>query len=169
MRRVGLRRAKSQVFLLASPMHFSSAKRMGLEREVGLLKCDVGNERARTRSAWANYERMAAGHARLLEENRSLRARNSELEGELARKDALIERLNARLSRGSENSPLPSSSQLRSHFSPSIASVPNHTPTCQSPFPQVITHKEWLPQPQEPSESYMQIARGLRINRHSRA
>ena len=89
----------------------SKAKRKGLEREVGQLKCDVGNERARTRSAWANYERMAAGHARLLEENRSLRARNSELEGELARKDALIERLNARLSRGPENSSLPPSSE----------------------------------------------------------
>ena len=81
----------------------SRAKRKGLESQVRQLRCDVGNERARTRSAQARYERMSGSHGLLLEENRSLKARNSELEEELARKDALIEHLNARLSRGPEN------------------------------------------------------------------
>lgn len=89
----------------------SRAKRKELESQVRQLKCDVGDERARTRAALSNYGRMAAGHARLLDEIRSLRERNSELEGELARKDALIEHLNARLSRGPENSSLPPSSE----------------------------------------------------------
>ena len=89
----------------------SRAKRKGLESQVRQLRCDVGNERARTRSAQARYERMSGSHGLLLEENRSLKARNSELEEELARKDALIEHLNARLSRGPENSSLPPSSE----------------------------------------------------------
>ena len=89
----------------------SRAKRRELESQVRQLKCDVGNERARTRSARSNCERMAESHGRLLDENRSLKERNSELEEELARKDALIEHLNARLSRGPENSSLPPSSE----------------------------------------------------------
>ena len=104
---------------LRGELESSRAKRKGLESQVGQLKCDVGNERARTRSAQSNYERMAAGHARLLDENRSLKERNSELEAELARKDALIEHLNARLSRGPENSSLPPSSE------PSRKRIPN--------------------------------------------
>lgn len=89
----------------------AGAKRKELEAVARQLRCDVGNERARTRSAQSNYERMAASHGHLLGENRSLRERVAELEGELARKDALIERLNARLSRGPENSSLPPSSE----------------------------------------------------------
>ena len=89
----------------------SRAKRKELEAQVRQLKGDVGDERARTRSAQSSYERMSASHGRLLEENRSLKARNAELEEELARKGALIEHLNARLSRGPENSSLPPSSE----------------------------------------------------------
>ena len=89
----------------------SRAKRRELELEVRQLKCDVGNEQARTRSAQSRYERMASSHARLLEENGSLKERNADLEAEVARKDALIEHLNARLSRGPENSSLPPSSE----------------------------------------------------------
>lgn len=51
----------------------------------------------------------AAGRLRLLEENRAQAARIGELEAELARKQALIEHLNARLSRGPENSSVPPS------------------------------------------------------------
>ena len=54
---------------------------------------------------------MTESHARLHGENAALKERVGELEGELARKDALIERLNARLSRGPENSSLPPSSE----------------------------------------------------------
>ena len=96
---------------LRGDLERSRAKRKGLEAQVRQLKRDVGNERARTKSARSNLERMSGSHGRLLEENRSLRARNSELEGELARKDALIEHLSARLSRGPENSSLPPSSE----------------------------------------------------------
>ena len=87
------------------------SKREALESRVRQLKCELGNERARTGAAQSRCERMAASHGRLLEENRSLKERNSELEAELARKDALIEHLNARLSRGPENSSLPPSSE----------------------------------------------------------
>ena len=87
------------------------AKRKELEALARQLKCDVGNERARTKSAQSNYERMAESHARLHGENAALKERVGELESELARKDALIERLNARLSRGPENSSLPPSSE----------------------------------------------------------
>ena len=96
---------------LRGDLERSRAKRKGLEAQVRQLKRDVGNERARTKSARSSLERMSGSHGRLLEENRSLRARNSELEGELARKDALIEHLSARLSRGPENSSLPPSSE----------------------------------------------------------
>ena len=96
---------------LRGDLNGSRARRKELELEIRQLRCDVGNERARTRSARSSYERMAESHGRLLEENRSLKERNSELEAELARKDALIERLNARLSRGPENSSLPPSSE----------------------------------------------------------
>lgn len=95
---------------LRGELESSRAKRKGLESQVRQLKCDVGNERARTRSAQSRYETMASSHARLLEENGSLKERNSELEAEVARKDALIEHLNARLSRTPENSSLPPSS-----------------------------------------------------------
>ena len=87
------------------------AKRKELEALARQLKCDVGNERARTKSAQSNYERMTESHARLHGENAALKERVGELESELARKDALIERLNARLSRGPENSSLPPSSE----------------------------------------------------------
>ena len=53
----------------------------------------------------------AAGRLRLLEENRAQAARIGELEAELARKQALIEHLNARLSRGPENSSVPPSAE----------------------------------------------------------
>ena len=96
---------------LRGELDASRGKRKELELEVRRLKCDVGNERARTRSARSNYDRMAESHARLLEENRSLKERNSELEAELARKGALIGHLNARLSRGPENSSLPPSTE----------------------------------------------------------
>ncbi len=96
---------------LRGELDASRGKRKELELEVRRLRCDVGNERARTRSARSNCDRMAESRARLLEENRSLKERNSELETELARKDALIEHLNARLSRGPENSSLPPSSE----------------------------------------------------------
>ena len=89
----------------------ATAKRKELEALARQLKCDVGNERARTKSAQSNYERMTESHARLHGENAALKERVGELESELARKDALIERLNARLSRGPENSSLPPSSE----------------------------------------------------------
>ncbi|MDO5800996.1 MAG: transposase [Coriobacteriia bacterium] len=95
---------------LRGELESSRAKRKRLESQVRQLKCDVGNERARTRSAQSRYETTASSHARLLEENGSLKERNSELEAEVARKDALIEHLNARLSRTPENSSLPPSS-----------------------------------------------------------
>lgn len=60
------------------------------------------------------------------------------------------------------------SPQLKRIFSPCIALAPNHASLSQNLFPQVIAHKEWLPQPQEPSESRMQIPEGLRINRRNR-
>ena len=97
----------------------SRAKRKELELENRQLRCDVGNERARTRAARSNYERMAESHALLHGEAAALRERVGELESELARKDALIERLNARLSRGPENSSLPPSSE------PNRKRVPN--------------------------------------------
>ncbi|MBQ9068320.1 MAG: transposase, partial [Eggerthellaceae bacterium] len=53
----------------------------------------------------------AAGRLRLLEENRAQAARIGELEAELARKQAFIEHLNARLSRGPENSSIPPSAE----------------------------------------------------------
>lgn len=95
---------------LRGELEGSRAKRKGLEAQIRQLKCDVGNERARAKSAQSRYERMSGSHGRLLEENRALKARNSELEEEIARKDALIEHLNARLSRGPENSSMPPSS-----------------------------------------------------------
>ena len=124
----------------------SRAKRKELEREIGQLKCDVGNERARTKSAQSNYERMAAGHARLLEENGSLRARNSELEDELARKDALIEHLNARLSRGPENSSLPPSSEPNRKRIPNSRVKTGRKPGGQPRHP---GHGRRMPEPDE--------------------
>ena len=96
---------------LRGELEGSRAKRKGLEAQIRQLKRDVDNERARRKSAQSNCERMSGSHGRLLEENRALKARNSELEEEIARKDALIEHLNARLSRGPENSSLPPSSE----------------------------------------------------------
>lgn len=124
----------------------SRAKRKELEREVGQLKCDVGNERARTRAAQSNCERMAAGHARLLEENRSLRERNSELEDELARKDALIEHLNARLSRGPGNSSLPPSSEPNRKRIPNSRVKTGRKPGGQPRHP---GHGRRMPEPDE--------------------
>ena len=59
------------------------AKRKELEALARQLKCDVGNERARTKSAQSNYERMAESHARLHGENAALKERVGELEFEL--------------------------------------------------------------------------------------
>ena len=60
------------------------------------------------------------------------------------------------------------SPQLKQLFSSSNALAPNHAPLSKTLFPQVIDHKEWLPQSQEPFESRMQIPKGLRINRRNR-
>ena len=61
------------------------------------------------------------------------------------------------------------SPQLKRLLSPSIALAPDYASLIQTLFPQLITHKEWLPQPQEPSEFRMQITKGLRRNRRNRA
>ena len=131
---------------LRGELDASRRKRKGLEAEVRQLRCDVGNELARTRAAQSNCDRMAAGHARLLEENRSLRERNSELEDELARKDALIEHLNARLSRGPENSSLPPSSEPNRKRIPNSREKTGRKPGGQPRHP---GHGRRMPEPDE--------------------
>ena len=129
---------------LRGELEESRVKRKGLEAQARQLKCDVGNERARTRSAQSNYERMSEGHGRLLEENRSLKARNAELEEELARKDALIEHLNARLSRGPENSSLPPSSEPNRKRIPNSRAKSGRKPGGQPRHP---GHGRHMPEP----------------------
>ena len=129
---------------LRGELRSSRAKRKELESQARQLRCDVGNERARTRSAQANCERMAEGHARLLEENRSLRERNADLEAEIARKDALIEHLNARLSRGPENSSLPPSSEPNRKRIPNSREKSGRRPGAQPRHP---GHGRHMPDP----------------------
>lgn len=87
---------------LQGELQSSRLKRKDLEALVRQLKCDVGNERTRTRSARSNYERTAASHAGPLDGNRALKERNAELEDKLARKDTLIEHLSAPVARTGE-------------------------------------------------------------------
>ena len=122
------------------------SKREALESRVRQLKCELGNERARTGAAQSRCERMAASHGRLLEENRSLKERNSELEAELARKDALIEHLNARLSRGPENSSLPPSSEPNRKRIPNSRAKTGRKPGGQPRHP---GHGRRMPEPDE--------------------
>ena len=96
---------------LRGELRSSRSKREALESQVRQLRCELGNERARTGAAQSRCERMAASHGLLLEESRSLKERSADLEAEVARKDALVERLSARLSRGPGNSSLPPSSE----------------------------------------------------------
>ena len=131
---------------LRGELDASRGKRKELELEVRRLRCDVGNERARTRSARSNCDRMAESRARLLEENRSLKERNSELETELARKDALIEHLNARLSRGPENSSLPPSSEPNRKRIPNSRAKTGRKPGGQPRHP---GHGRRMPEPDE--------------------
>ena len=73
-------------------------------------------------------EDAAAGRARLLEENRAQVARIGELEAELTRKQALIEHLNARLSRGPENSSVPPSAEPNRKRIPNSRTKSNRKP-----------------------------------------
>ena len=129
---------------LRGELDASRAKRRELESQARQLKCDVGNERARTRSAQSNYERMAASHGHLLGENRSLRERVGELESEIARKDALIEHLSARLSRGPENSSLPPSSEPNRKRIPNSREKTGRRPGGQPRHP---GHARRMPEP----------------------
>ena len=120
------------------------AKRKELEALARQLRCDVGNERARTKSAQSNYERMTESHARLHGENAALKERVGELESEIARKDALVERLNARLSRGPENSSLPPSSEPNRKRIPNSREKTGRRPGGQPRHP---GHARRMPEP----------------------
>ena len=137
---------RSRAARLRGELRASRDKNRELRVEIGRLKCDVDNERARTKSARSNYERMAASHTKLLAENRSLRQRNFELEDALARKDSLIEHLNARLSRGPENSSLPPSSEQGRKRIPNSRVKTGRRPGAQPHHP---GHGRRMPKPDE--------------------
>lgn len=106
-----LEQERSRVARLRGQLESSRAKRRELEAQSAERKHEAANERRRADAAQSRCDRLAGANGRLTDEKRVLEARVRELEAESARKDALIEHLNARLSRGPENSSLPPSSE----------------------------------------------------------